>query len=80
MILVTVHHVAPRKGAWIETLALTTKPTKMNFYWPKARTIGEALEVGNKILAKIAAEVGWKQWMIWNVGIAYGDDNPMGMF
>ena len=50
------------------------------FYWLKTRSIGEALEVGNKILAKIAAEAGWKQWMIWDVGIAYGDDDPMGMF
>ena len=47
-----------------------------NFYWLKARTIGEALEVANEILGKIGSESRWVKWMIWDVGIAYGAQSP----
>lgn len=51
-----------------------------NFYWLKARNIGEALEVANEILGKIGSESRWVKWMIWDVGIAYGEDDPSGLF
>ena len=50
------------------------------FYWLKARNIGEALEVANEILGKIGSEYRWVKWMIWDVGIACGEDDPSGLF
>lgn len=50
------------------------------FYWLKARNIGEALEVANEILNKIGSESRWVKWMIWNIGIAYGEDDTSGLF
>lgn len=52
-----------------------------DFYWLKARNIGEALEVANEILGKIGSESRWIKWMIWDIGIACTEnDDPAELF